>query len=245
MITKNQVKELVKFYQIDEFTIKREYFQLVFLSYLYKEKDSEKIFFKGGTAIRFLFNSPRFSEDLDFSTTYSKEKIKKVIKKIEGLIKKELPGLKILPLYSGKEGERYRIKYHDEDLKYPLVIRLDFHIEKKIGKTEVSPLMTKFPIVIFPLVSHLSASEILKEKIDALSTRGKGRDFFDVWFLLEKGVKTDKKINKNLLIQKINRYPTKKLNRDLDKFLPLSQRGMGEIIKRRLREYVTNYMSYL
>jgi predicted nucleotidyltransferase component of viral defense system len=241
MITESQAKELAKFYQIDEFTIKREYLQLIFLSYLFREKESEKIFFKGGTAIRFLFGSPRFSEDLDFSTTYSKEKIKQIVKKLESLLKKELLGLKILFLYSGKEGERYRIKYQDKDLKYPLVIRLDFYIVKKIRKTEVSPLITKFPIAVFPLISHLSPSEILKEKIDALSTRGKGRDFFDVWFLLEKGVKTDKKINKKLLIQKINRYPTEKLNRDLDKFLPLSQRGIGKMMKRRLIEEILNF----
>ena len=47
MITKDQIKNLSKTFQIDEFSIFREYLQLVFLSYLYQEKYANKIFFKG------------------------------------------------------------------------------------------------------------------------------------------------------------------------------------------------------
>ncbi len=48
MITNNQLKQLSRHYQIDEFTILREYLQLIFLSYLYQKKEGKKIFFKGG-----------------------------------------------------------------------------------------------------------------------------------------------------------------------------------------------------
>lgn len=235
MITEEQTKQLAKLYQIDEFTIKREYLQLVFLSHLYRLKESSKIFFKGGTAIRLLLGSSRFSEDLDFSTLYSKKEIKKIIKKIEKSMKIELPEIKILSLYSGKEGERFRIKYQDKHLKYPLTIRLDFHQVKKIGKTAVSPLITKFPIVIFPLILHLSFEEILKEKIEALLIRGKGRDFFDVWFLLQfqKGAKI-RKFDKEKLIKKIKNFSQKKLEKDLSKFLPISQRKVLKILKEKL-----------
>lgn len=47
--------------------IVREYFQHVFLGELYKLPDAEKLLFKGGTALRIVYGSPRFSEDLDFS----------------------------------------------------------------------------------------------------------------------------------------------------------------------------------
>ncbi|GAB4219235.1 MAG: hypothetical protein Fur009_4350 [Candidatus Microgenomates bacterium] len=241
MLTKSQIQELAKFYKTDEFTIKREYLQLVFLNHLYQLKESEKIFFKGGTAIRLLFNSPRFSEDLDFSTSFSKEKIKQIVKKIEKSIQKELPNLKILPLYSGVEGERFRIKYQDKDLKYPLTIRLDFHIGR-VGQTEIFPITTRFPINIFSLVSCLSRDEILKEKIIALIDRSKGRDFFDVWFLLDKGIKTRVKIDKELLIKKIENYPTKKLKSDLAKFLPLSYRRVVDLLKEKLVKKIKDYL---
>ena len=237
MITGKQVEELSKLYQIDEFTIRREYLQLVFLSYLYQIKEAKNIYFKGGTAVRLLFGSARFSEDLDFSTTYSKIQIRKIIKEVERSINQEIPGLQIFLLYSGKEGERFRIKYQADESKYPLVIRLDFHQVKRIGKTAISPLLTKFPIVIFPLISHLDQKEILSEKIRALITRGKGRDFFDVWYLLEKGVVPAGKINKKIVVNKIKKHSQARLNRDLSQFLPKPQRMIIGMLKMKLGSY--------
>jgi len=83
------LKELATIFKIDEYSIFREYLQLLFLSYLYQEKKANKLFFKGGTALRLIFGSPRFSEDLDFSTTYSDSEITKLLKNIEAKIAKE------------------------------------------------------------------------------------------------------------------------------------------------------------
>ena len=47
--------------------IVREYAQHLFLTELYQLQGSEKLLFKGGTALRIVYSSPRFSEDLDFS----------------------------------------------------------------------------------------------------------------------------------------------------------------------------------
>jgi len=240
MITQKQINDLSKLYQIDGFTTMREYLQLVFLSYLYQKKEAKKIYFKGGTAIRLLFGSPRFSEDLDFSTTYGKKEIKKIVGEIEKSIQQEIPELKILHLYSGKKTERFRIKYQSGDNKYPLVVRLDFYQVRNVGRIVVSPLLTKFPIVIFPLISHLTETEILKEKIQALVSRGKGLDFFDVWYLLGKGVKLMKAIDKKVLLQKIRRYSQSSLRSDLSQFLPKSHRGMIDILKDRLQKQLVD-----
>lgn len=246
MITEKQIIELARYFHIDNFTIIREYLQLLFLTYLYQERGADKLYFKGGTAIRFLLDSPRFSEDLDFSASFKKGEIKNILAEIEILIQKELPGLKIVPLYLGRKTSRFRLKFQPSGFKYPLSLRLDFNHQKPRQKTVVSPLVTKFPIVIFPLISHLSVTEILAEKLCALATRGKGRDFFDVWFLLEKGIKIDKKLvikklkeagrkfDKNALIEKIKTYPQARLNRDLAQFLPLSQREVTAILKERV-----------
>jgi len=165
-------------------------------------------------------------------------------------MRKELPELRISLLYSGKKSSRFRIKYQSPIFKYPFVIRLDIQEADIIEKAIVTPLVTKFPIVIFPLISHLSTNEILAEKICALITRGKGRDLFDVWFILKKGTPIDWPLtaeklkehgvhlnfNKELLISKVITYPQKRLNRDLSQFLPLSQRKILPIIKKELVE---------
>lgn len=237
MINKEQINELSKFFQIDGFTIFREYLQLMFLSYLYRKKEAVSIYFKGGTAIRLLFNSPRFSEDLDFSTKLSKSEIKKVIQSLEKSMQKELPGLKIVLLHTGKRGIRFRLKYQLLDFKYPLVIRLDFHLIKKSEKIIISPIVTRFPIIIFPMVSHLSIREILAEKISALINRAMGRDFFDVWYLLEKGIEVDwKLIDRASVLRRIRQVSQKKLQLDLSQFLPRAQRSIVGILKEKLEE---------
>ncbi|MDP3935185.1 MAG: nucleotidyl transferase AbiEii/AbiGii toxin family protein [Candidatus Giovannonibacteria bacterium] len=68
MISIETLEKLGRQYQMGVFpNIVREYFQHVFLGELYKLPDAEKLLFKGGTALRIVYGSPRFSEDLDFS----------------------------------------------------------------------------------------------------------------------------------------------------------------------------------
>ena len=68
MITLETLDKLARQFQTGVFpNIVREYFQHVFLGELYKLPEAEKLLFKGGTALRMIYGSPRFSEDLDFS----------------------------------------------------------------------------------------------------------------------------------------------------------------------------------
>src|SRR3989344_1332992 len=68
MITIGMFDKLARQYQTSVFpNIIREHFQHVFLGELYKLPEAKQILFKGGTALRIIYNSPRFSEDLDFS----------------------------------------------------------------------------------------------------------------------------------------------------------------------------------
>lgn len=252
MITLSQAQSLSKKYQIDGFTIMREYLQLMFLSYLYKEKEAKKIFFKGGTAIKFLFHSSRFSEDLDFSTVLGKKDIKKLMAKLVIYLKKELTDIVLVPLHIGKNTSRFRLKYKSSDFKYALLIRLDFNHVKEVKKSLTSPLLTDFPIIVFPLINHLSESEILAEKTAALISRRKGRDFFDVWYLLERGIlldksliikklaKDDRQFNKDFLMKIIRTYQQLQLNRDLTQFLPKSQRAIIPILKEKLLDKLTD-----
>ena len=67
MIENRQVQKLAQTWQTTIDNVTREYFQQLFLSRLYQEKGSDSLFFKGGTALRIIWQSPRFSEDLDFT----------------------------------------------------------------------------------------------------------------------------------------------------------------------------------
>jgi len=243
MLTKNQLNQISKDSQIDNFTILREYLQLVFLNYLYQEKSAEKIYFKGGTCLRLLYNSPRFSEDLDFSTKLSKKELDVLLDKIINKIQKEISQVQLSFVYQGKNSLRYKIKYQAEDFKYALNIRIDFSFENILLKPNISKPETKIPINFLPLIMHLSKQEILAEKTRAFLKRAKGRDIFDFWFLLDKNIFLDAKLiqkkiktsfDKNKFLLKIKKYPSKKLLMDLAKFLPMYYRKIIPLLKEKI-----------
>jgi predicted nucleotidyltransferase component of viral defense system len=69
MISDDALLNLHNRYQTTDLNIRREYIQHLFLSYFYQQPQTNQIFFKGGTALRLIYKSPRFSEDLDFGST--------------------------------------------------------------------------------------------------------------------------------------------------------------------------------
>lgn len=233
MITVAQAADLAERFQMDTVTIYREYLQLVFLDALYQNRQADAVCFKGGTAIRLLLGSPRFSEDLDFDTTYSKKETKLLIGGLEKMINRELPEAKIIQLYSGKHGMRFRIKLDVSFLKFPLIVRLDFtHVDKI--KPDVSSLKTEFPMMVSTLVYHQPPENILREKFLAVIEREKGRDLYDIWFLLQRKIAVDKKFVTKNLLKKITAFPETKLESDLRPFLPQSQRKIIPILKEEL-----------
>jgi len=251
MITKRQIEEFSERLKIDQFTIFREYLQILFLNYFYREKETEKIYFKGGTCLHFFFNSPRFFEDLDFSTLLSEKKIKNLVEKVEKNLKMEIPEIKISFLWRGKRALRFKLKYQGKEFKYPLTMRLDFSFEKIFLKPHLAHLKTIFPTSFSSLVSHFDKKEILAEKIRAFLWRGKGRDLYDLWFLLEQETEFDKKIleeklkmikkkfDKKIFLEKIRKYPEKEVRLDLAKFLPSPERKIIPHLKEKLISQLT------
>lgn len=252
MITQRQLEELSSHFQIDRTIIFREYLQLLFLNYLYKEKDAQRIYFKGGTCLHLLYFSPRFSEDLGFSTELLRPKIKKLLEKVVEEIKKEISGISLVFIYSGKNSLRYKIKYQGKEFKYPLTLRVDFIFEKAILKTNVLKIKTKFPLAFLSLVLSLNKEEILTEKIRAFLIRAKGRDIFDLWFLLSENIPLRKnvlekklklvklKFKQELFLEKLKKYPQKMIERDLSPFLPRNYRKIIPDLKKETIKKVKN-----
>ena len=243
MIEESSLKNLANKFQIDTITILREYIQLTFLKNLYSLKQSEEVLFKGGTLIHLILNSPRFSEDLDFTVTLEKKELEKMAKRAVFLSSKEIPNLKIERIESTKMSYGARLLYRD-NLKYPITVKLDFLLREK-PLTKVATIMeTAFPISYYPVIMHLDYEEVFAEKIRAMLTRGKGRDLFDIYFLLSKEIKLNKKFieeklkfygliySTNKLIETIENFNDVSLKRDLGKFLPVEQRKIIPYLKK-------------
>jgi predicted nucleotidyltransferase component of viral defense system len=187
MMTAEQISSLAGRFKIDEASIMREYAQLLFLRSFYALKESRNVFFKGGTAIHFHYGSFRFSEDLDFSTLQSPDQLRKMIAETTHDLKAEMPSLEQGKFLSKDNSFNGRLKFPYKGSR-PLTIRLEFSQREKNLTRAVSLIETPFPLVSYPLVVHLEAEELLAEKARAILTRSKGRDYFDFWYLLSKGV---------------------------------------------------------
>ena len=251
MITDEFLVKKSNQYRIDRTVIIREYLQLVFLNYFYQKNN--EIYFKGGTAIRFLFNSFRYSEDLDFTCKDKGVDVLKYLESILGFIENE-SGFEI-SLEEEKHyadfSKRYILKFKPNQLlKQPLRIKLDFSFREKPLEPTISLLSTSdYPIALMPLIQSYSKREILSEKVRAMFTRNKPRDVFDLWFLLKQGTIIDWKMvkkkmeyypgveySKEVLRDHLSKVDEKIFERDLGQFLPQQYRKIYQVLKNELME---------
>ena len=169
----------------------KEYIQLLILDYLSSSRYIKKIAFIGGTNLRLVQGIDRFSEDLDFDCKDLSEKeffemtgdiisfLRRSGYKIEIRNQKNsnlkafrqniyFPQLLFDIGLSGHREERFLIKVESQDQK----------INYKKTMTNIKGCGFFFPFPVPPV-------EILcSMKISAMLSRQKGRDFYDVIFLL-------------------------------------------------------------
>ncbi len=238
MLNKEVAQDLVKTLKIDIFTVYREYLQLLFLKYFYNQKGSEKVYFKGGTALRFLYGSFRFSEDLDFTAELLEKQIKVLINKTLKDLNKEMTRVILKKIETNRISFSSRIVTEIPEFKFPLSVRLDFSLRERPILPTSSYVETIFPVSPYPQVCYLRIDEILSEKIRAILTRNRGRDIFDLWFILSKKVSIDwdlvnkkmvwykKGVDLEKLICAMENFPEEEIKTDLTRFLPITHRGL-------------------
>jgi len=239
MITKEQISHLAKKNKMNETTIFREYLQLLFLNKLYSKKQGENIFFKGGTALHLIYKAPRFSEDLDFTVDLKEKEFSTFIKQLFDFLSKE----EAVEFKERKTtvGKRFLLTAEPTVLPYKTFVNLDFSFREKVLFPQKSIVETDYPVLFTSYVYHLSKEEIFAEKVRALLTRGKGRDLYDLWYLITLGIKINKdlvkeklkyyhleKITKDKILDRIRSFSSKDFVLDLRPFVPLNQRNKLE-----------------
>lgn len=194
MISGETLEKLSKQYQTGVFpNIIREYFQHLFLSELYKLPESGKMLFKGGTALRMVYGSPRFSEDLDFSVFgIGQNDLKRFVEDlfVKVLAEIERAGIQV---EIGEKSDRTTGGYFGvatfRVLEYQPV-GVEVNISSRNGRSingEVDSVANDF-VPTYTLV-HLPQDELVEEKIfGALRQRKKPRDFYDLYFIMRKGM---------------------------------------------------------
>ncbi len=190
--------------------ILREYIQYKILETIYSSKFNTDLVFMGGTSLRIIYNNQRFSEDLDFDNIdLEKDDFEDLIK----LVKKELKleGFSVETRIVYKKAFHCYIKIpeilYKEGLSNLATQKLTIRIDTTPQNYEYEPdvkLLDRFDV--YQNAKVVPIEILMSQKIAALleRKRAKGRDFFDVSFLISKRIKPDMKyLNKKLDIDNI------------------------------------------
>ncbi|MDR3268305.1 MAG: nucleotidyl transferase AbiEii/AbiGii toxin family protein [Tannerella sp.] len=183
--------------------------------------------FKGGTALMFFYELPRFSVDLDFNLLLP-EKNEQVYQKVRKILL--------------KQG-----KIHDEAQKfYRNIFVLDYGVAERKLKVEISNRQYNDAYEIKNLLGInmkvMTLSHMFSHKLCALLDRNSlaNRDIFDCWFFMNRQTPINKFIVENRMdkplaaylqncIEAIENLPNKSL---LD--------GIGELVNPELKTFIRN-----
>lgn len=161
---------------------KHKFFLMQILKDIYSDIElANCLGFKGGTALMFFYDLPRFSVDLDFNLL-NPAKEKTVYEKVRTIL--------------SKQG-----KIFDEAMKfYGPIIVLDYGIGERKLKVEISNRQWNNRYEIKNLLGInmqvMVASDMFAHKLCAMLDRGEvtNRDIFDSWFFMQKQTPINKDI---------------------------------------------------
>jgi len=250
--------------------ILKEYLQILVLDFIYSHKKYSQLVFYGGSCLAYCFGLPRLSEDLDFVDIKKQIKPLELAKDIESYFKKNTD------LELTTTIQKFRIY-----LKFPLLKELGLSekgetdllflkIEIFAGfdfcrsyKTEIIPVF-KFNKSI--LIKTFDLPTLMATKLRAIFyrkwektakggktiIRGKGRDWFDLWWYLDKnvspnlkcleGMKSKKDLKKKLL-EIVYKLDSRSIRLDLEPlienhaFIKNFSKNVKSIIKKQIENF--------
>jgi predicted nucleotidyltransferase component of viral defense system len=196
MLTRAQIQRLAQRNRIGMQVQERDYLQHVLLSLLYAR--SQALTFKGGTALRLVYRGNRYSEGLDFNGPDDVEGLRR----LWGEVVADLKNFGVLaqmrndwesamgysfgvsyagPLYDGRDHSKGKV-------------RVD--VSRRMEKVEIQRelISSEYDDVRPFVITVLTSEHMLAEKVRALLTRGKPRDLYDIWLLLNQGVSPDRSL---------------------------------------------------
>jgi predicted nucleotidyltransferase component of viral defense system len=246
-----EMKEILRWFPEELHTKKmqllREYLQYEILKAIFESKYGYKYTFLGGTCLRIAYNTERFSEDLDFDNVGLEQE---EFEATAAIVKRhlELRGYEVHLKFAYKGAYHCNVRFPALLYKYELsghkeaklLIKLDtekqhFEYEREIYDLNKFGVRADIRITPLALLASQKVAAVLGRK------RPKGRDFYDLSFILEKtkpnydylyhrfGVNAPNELRK-LVVEGTKDFDFAELGRDVAPFL-MRQEDIDRVIE--------------
>lgn len=223
MLTHDQAQKLAVTSQTIIDNVLKEHFQMILLDMLFNAPFEANLVFKGGTSLRLVYGSFRFSEDLDFSllNEISFSDFQQVIQKVPTMA----PGAMVKDIYDKRNTLYARVIFNVEYRPIPIGIKVE--INKNAANFEHILRLCSSPFNNLEVLARVYTLEsILRDKLRIMKNgeRRDPRDLFDAWYIHQK-------LGREFDIPDEYKYSRKELMDSLFHFIPQNQRKVIELFE--------------
>lgn len=206
---------------------RHEIFEIDVLDKLKNNKFLEPLVFGGGTMLRLCYEINRYSADLDF-WFLKKVDGKAYFKRLGDYLKKEYE-------VTDAQIKFYTFLFELRSKNYPKRLKIEIRKEAKPCDFQERIAFSRFSARQVVLRVH-TLEQTMNNKIEAALERGEVRDFFDIEFLLKKGIPLNASANQLAGLRKaVTRLNPKDISATL-----------GSVLEAEIRRYYSkNGFSYL
>ncbi len=203
-------------------------------------QEFDDIILKGGTAInRVYLKNKRFSEDLDFDLLF-KEAGSTALSRANEIINR-IGSFDIGRPRRMKDTIRYDISYLNP-LNHKDKIRLEFNPIKRAGNYGKKIVNFGFVPYDSSMLNVYDIEELIRHKVDCIKDRMEGKDFFDLYYLLEyphRPLKISKDDAKTIL-QRIDaaEKQIKSIVNVINHYIPKDRRPSWDIFLEEIKEKI-------
>jgi predicted nucleotidyltransferase component of viral defense system len=193
MLTKAQIQRFAQRNGIGMQVQERDYLQHLLLWLLYSR--SQDLIYKGGTALRMVYGGNRYSEDLDFNGESDVAALQSFWQEIVARLLDFGVSAELRREWVSEVEYSFDVSFqgplYDERDRSKGKVRVDINRRPEEVAARRELVTSEYDDVSPFVVTVLTREHLLAEKVRALLVRGKPRDLYDIWLLLNHGVPLD------------------------------------------------------
>ncbi len=234
MLEKKDVQKISAREGVPQAMVEKDYALSVALIKIALSPLSQKLIFKGGTAIRKIyFKNARFSEDLDFSLKITATKSSLVSLFQKTFRETESNGVQFSEVIeeNTRAGLKLKVKFVGP-LQYWQSIRIDCNFRENTVQTPINAKIIDEYYLGEYYVQTMPIEEIFAEKIHALSSRAAPRDLYDIQFLLKNKVQMNRLLVEKKLAYYNEKYDEKRFEKNIEEMKTNWERDLGKLLNK-------------